>query len=120
MEAIELQPCHFRGDVPVPVKGESARRLSWAEAIDELVPPADRTNHVAEINLRFARIGDYVGVRSRNLRGQGVLSSFVISRHGDDFGWLYKRYPEFPRTVEKIYRVESVIWKVERITEPSV
>lgn len=119
MEEIVLTPCRFRGDAVVPVKGASATVFSWMEALAELVPPQEKQDQTAKINLRFARTGDYVGVRKKSVRGQDVLTSFVISNRGNGFGWLYKRYPEFPKTVEKIYRVENVRWQPEMVTEPT-
>lgn len=119
MEAINLTPCKFRGDVLVPVKGASARLYNWDSALKELVPdPADRS---AKINLRYAKPGDFVGVRNKMIRGQVVPTSFVISNRGagNDFGWLYKRYPDFQQTVQKVYRVESVHWRPEMVTEPA-
>lgn len=119
MEEIVLTPCRFRGEVVVPVKGAKAKTFSWTEALGELVPSQEAQVQAAKINLRFVRTGDFVGVRSKKVRGQEVLTSFVISNRGGGFGWLYKRHPEFPGTVEKIYRVENVRWQPEMVTEPT-
>jgi hypothetical protein len=117
MDSIVLKPCRFRGDVVVPVKNAAAKTYTWNDVMEELVP--DENDPAAKINLRFVRTGDYVGVRNKSIRGNDVLTSFVISNRGNkDFGWLYKRHPNFPETVETIYRVESVHWPLDMVTEP--
>ena len=121
MEAIELLPCRIRDDVVIPIKDESSFTLSWNQAIEQLIPKIERDHNdqSGKINLRFARIGDYVGVRNKSFRGRVVPTSFIISSRGagNDLGWLLKRHPDFPKTVETIYRVESVRWQSKIVTE---
>ncbi len=121
MESIVLTPFRFRDAVLAPAKQEESFELSWEEAVQKLIPPTDRAPRAAKINLRFARIGDFVGMRKKFVRGQQVPTSFIISGRGTgtDLSWLLKMHPDFPQTVVEIYRVEQVRWQSKMVTEPA-
>jgi hypothetical protein len=121
MDSIVLMPYRFRDATLAPAKQEEAFELSWDDAVKQLVPESDRNPRAAKLNLRFARIGDFVGTRKKFVRGKEVPTSFIIAGRGtgNDLGWLLKMHPEFPKTVVEIYRVEQVRWPAEMVTEPA-
>jgi len=108
-----LQPNHLRLDRFADDKNTEPETIAWDELCSRLAPPPMQ---ISELTLRSLRAGGYVGLL-RNKAGKLENFYFANQDRSGRIAWLLKKEPQFPKQLQKVYRVVAVSWGGE-IVEP--
>lgn len=105
MARIVLRPARLReGKFVVDREAEPAE-LDWPEVVARLAPQRTRSSVVM---LRALRPGMYVGTRQRGAHTRTFL--FDAAGRSRNAAYVVRRDPEFARSMNEVYLVESVDW----------
>ena len=111
MTALTLQQYRLRGTRLVPMRDRDPESLEWTELVKRLAPSASAH---ALLILRHAKIGEFIGTRTR----EGKQQSFKVAIPNGEISAIMRRQPSFGSDLLEVYRVERTQWDAS-MTEPS-
>jgi hypothetical protein len=103
-----IQPCHLRGAVFAPTKGQDPITVTWDELVERVAPSADRT---ALLNLRGVQPGSFVGT-ARSKQDNSSIRNFLLLNpdRSARLDWVLKQDPAFADRLISVYRVDEAQW----------
>jgi hypothetical protein len=110
-----LQPCKVREDRIVPKRGEDPVSYTLGEIAQKFVPVRQgETDFSYKRRVRALirmKPGSYIGLVRDRRKG---LTHFVLANRdsmSNNFRWFARTNPLFFRSIEEVYRVESMEWE---------
>lgn len=103
-----VQPCHLRGAVFAPNKGEPALKWTWRDLVEQVAPAGQLSTLT---NLRTLKPGAFVGLARVTLTAEETRTFLLLNTdRSARLDWILKRNPDFADRLVSVYRVDEVKW----------